>query len=139
MPETALSTVAFDDAPLLAEIARGLDFRRACAVAGVPLAAAQARQKSDPAFAERVQAERDRAIARLLRALYERADKGDERAVRFFLETSGDRTFTPSLQVGRMLTDEDIQASPRFQRFVNDVIAVACEDCREKLKAAGSE
>ena len=100
-----------EEARLLSEMARGLPLRLACAAAGVDWRTVQECEKSDAAFAGRVRAARDAVIARLVTQLYERAEKGDAKAARFFLETSGDPAFVPSLRIGR-ISEEELARHP---------------------------
>ena len=52
------------------------------------------------------------------------------------LEYSGEEAYTPRLRVGR-ITDEDVEQSEPFRRFVRQVEATVCEGCRERLKEGG--
>lgn len=120
-------------APLLR---RGLPLKLAAAQAGVTLERVKGWERADPAFKERLEGYRQGGVARVHGLLLERAEGGSESAIVKALEYSGEEAYTPRLRVGR-ITDEDVEQSEPFRRFVRQVEATVCEGCRERLKGEG--
>lgn len=123
-------------APLLRD--RGLTLKLACARAGYPLERVQAWMRGDAKFKARIEGYRREGLAKLHGKMHELGEKGSEPAIKFLLETSGEEEYTPKIRVGR-ITDDDVQNSEPYQRFVRMVGAVVCDGCRERLKEASGE
>jgi hypothetical protein len=120
-------------APLLR---RGLPLKLAAAQAGVPLERVKGWCRADPAFKARLEGYRRAGVSRVHGLLLERAEGGSETAIVKALEYSGEEEYTPRLRVGR-ITDEDVEQSEPYRRFVRQVEATVCSECRERLKGDG--